>query len=163
MQQKEVNLTTWIVAALLAIVHVLRPHQWAYSYEYGLDASLIVFWLSHANIWHLICNLTALFVLRPGIDLAYALIIGIACAPLCCLSPTMGISGVLFAYYGIYHGLGVAGGFVRNTVVCNAILLIVATGLLPHVALLYHLGTYIVGYVASYCYTKRVLRRWTRR
>lgn len=100
--------------------------------------------LSHANIFHLACNVFCLCSLKNRIRILPSVIIGFACS----FAPswyenTLGFSGVIFAILGIEWGE--VGQFKR---MCRLILpFILITLLIPNMNAMYHLYSLMGGYL----------------
>jgi hypothetical protein len=144
MQRNEINsgvacklLLTWICTA-------------SYILGSGADAGIYAMHFIHANVFHLAGNLLCLWWMPVSLTrllAGYAL--AVACAALC--PPCVGLSGVLFAIIGMAYGERRPKGVWRCLLFCFA------AGLLPGMALMFHLSTLLTGYVAG-AYT-RIARR----
>lgn len=99
----------------------------------------------HANIFHLLGNLLALWMMKCKPYLLISLAIAILCSfiPSFVTEPTMGFSGVLFAMVGISWGL--IGRFKDMCKKCGPILLI--TLLVPHMNAYIHAYCLLFGYL----------------
>lgn len=99
----------------------------------------------HANVWHLLANLLVLWSIRRPMNVAAAYVIAVAASylPMHADRPTVGLSGLLFAMFGIMWGhVGDARGFLRA-----GMPVILAMMLIPGVNGLLHLYCYLVGFI----------------
>lgn len=66
----------------------------------------LLYWLSHANVWHLAANILCLWMIPCELHLTFAIIAAVSCSFLPCFIPeaTCGFSGVLFAIVGMSWG-----------------------------------------------------------
>lgn len=125
----------WAVGTCGVHIHEIVP-DWNPTFSAYLRQ------FEHANIWHLAGNLLCLWCLP--ITVGQFLFASMATALL--LLPfdvsTIGISGVLFFLIGrIYGRLG------ARSAAAKCLALVVLYGLLPGVAMLYHVVTLISGYI----------------
>lgn len=111
-------------------------------------ANNILFPLSHANIFHLLCNLWCMWLLRPPYYWVSAIVISFVCSLLPEINhePIMGASGIIFAIIGARYG-------VRNNakrLIRNTWLPFIVMAFMPNVACLYHLYCIGVGFCWGY-------------
>lgn len=108
----------------------------------------VLFSVCHVNIFHLIINLWVLWQIQNRIPVVEGLLTSFIASylPTYVTEPTMGLSGFLFASFGIMWGktdrplgaMKAALPFILLTMILNNV-----NGLL-------HLYTFIIGYVSSY-------------
>lgn len=97
----------------------------------------------HVNMWHLLCNLAVLWTVRNRINViaAYSIAFVASFFPMYVSCPTSGMSGLLFAMFGIMWGeAGRAKAALRTGFPTIAL-----TFILPQVNGLLHLYCYAVG------------------
>ena len=119
----------------------------------------VMFHFCHANVFHLAINLMVLWQIQNRIPVVEALLVSFLASylPMYVTAPTMGLSGFLFAAFGIMWGrVG------RPLEASRAALpFIIITMLFPDVNGLLHLYAFILGYVFSYvlhiCFKFRML------
>lgn len=108
----------------------------------------VMFHFCHANVFHLAINLMVLWQIQNRIPVVEALLVSFLASylPMYVTAPTMGLSGFLFAAFGIMWGrVG------RPLEASRAALpFIIITMLFPDVNGLLHLYAFILGYVFSY-------------
>lgn len=101
--------------------------------------------LTHVNAWHLLCNLLVLWSIKGRMETKSALAIAFLASYIPTLNSgvTAGLSGVLFALFGIMWGrTGRLGECLKK-----GLPVIVLTMVLPGVNGLLHLYCYLIGYV----------------
>lgn len=110
----------------------------------------IAYTFCHANIFHLAINLFVLWGIRGKLFFVAPLAIAFYSSflPMCVTEPTMGLSGFLFAWFGIAWGraLKPLQGFVA------VLPYILITMLISNVNGLLHLYTFLIGLYCSYIY-----------
>lgn len=141
----------------------------------------ILFPLSHANVFHLICNILCLWQIRsvsrwvtpaviisflasflPVLTLSFAtdlisICSGAVLSEPTIVQPTMGFSGILFAILGLQYGFYDKGRqMLRNTWFFFLI-----TAFIPNIAVLFHIYCIAMAFVAgwvygSYCLWKKI-------
>lgn len=106
-------------------------------------ASHFMYTFQHVNIWHLLCNLLVLWSIRNKMNViaAYGIAIIASYFPMYVTCPTSGMSGLLFAMFGIMWGNN---GNIRAALRAG-MPSVVLTVFLPHVNGLLHLYCYIIG------------------
>lgn len=111
-----------------------------------------LFHFSHVNVFHLIINLWVLWQIQNRIPVVEALLIAFLASylPMYVSEPTMGLSGFLFAAFGIMWGK--TGRVVEAMKV--ALPFIIITMLLNNVNGLLHLYAFVLGFVSSYVLRK---------
>lgn len=127
---------------MAAVVCQITYSGKGFTNESGV-VSHLVYSFQHANIWHLLCNLLALWLIRNKIDIAPAYCIAFAASylPMFVVAPTLGLSGLLFAIFGIMWGkTGKAMSALKAGMPT-----IVITFFLPQVNGLLHLYCYAAG------------------
>lgn len=104
--------------------------------------------LCHANVFHLAVNLTVLWGIRQRISCLPAFIIAVCATflPMAVSAPTMGLSGFLFAAFGIMWGRI---RLLREACV-RVLPFVIFTMLLPGVNGLFHLYTFVLGFIYGY-------------
>ena len=116
----------------------------------------ILFPLSHANFFHLLCNMLCLWVMRPRYYIASGVVISFLCSLLPELTdiPVMGASGILFAIIGAKYGrvMGIKAMF-RN----HALFFVIAS-VMPNIACLFHLYCIFAGF--AWGYIKETFELW---
>jgi hypothetical protein len=129
--------------------------HYTYSSGMGWSANLLLFPWCHANFFHWAGNMTVatLCIQYSPRRFLFALVLALACA-CACLTPTEGLSGLLFAYIGQWYGEK-----RKNDDMCIVSVFALVTGLLPHVALYYHLLTLVSGYAVGLVYHTAVACR----
>ena len=104
----------------------------------------------HANVWHMLCNLFVLWSIRNRMDAVSAYVVAVAASwlPMWVDEPTVGMSGMLFALFGIMWGrTGMAWKCVKTGAP-----VIVLTMLFPNVNGLLHLYCYVAGFIIGLLY-----------
>lgn len=102
----------------------------------------------HANVFHLIINLMVLWNIRNRISVVPSLLIAVAASflPMYVQEPTMGLSGFLFAAFGIMWGK--TGRWKEAARKVSPFILF--TMLLDNVNGLLHLWCFIIGFLVVY-------------
>lgn len=98
----------------------------------------------HANIWHLLANLLVLWSVRRRMNAIVSYLIAVAASwlPMYADRPTVGMSGLLFAMFGIMWGdVGDVCGFLKA-----GMPVIIVMMFLPGVNGLLHLYCYLIGF-----------------
>ena len=128
-----------------------------------LDGGHLTYWLCHANVWHLACNVFVLWMLRgPRLYMALAVALAVACSYLPAWNAwggtgvTVGFSGVLFAIIGVEWGVACRRGGVRRrnraiyrTFVLKAVPLAAVGMVIPHVNGCLHLWCLLTGFAVA--------------
>ena len=108
----------------------------------------------HANLFHLAINLFVLWGIRGKLCVVAPLAIAFLASllPMCVTEPTMGLSGFLFAWFGIAWGRALKPwrGFI------TMLPYILVTMVASNVNGLLHLYTFLIGLFFSYIYYRRV-------
>lgn len=117
----------------------------------------ILFPLSHANWFHLACNLWCVWLLRPPYYIVSAVIISFLCSLLpepFIHEPIMGMSGIIFAVVGTKYG------FIgdMSKAIKSVWLFFVITAFIPNVACLYHFYCFSAGFMWGW--TKGTMALW---
>lgn len=130
-----------------------------FSYQYHIGfyeecpiLNRLAYSFCHANIWHLAINIFVLWSIQGKLYVIAPLAIAIYAStlPMCVTEPTMGLSGFLFAWFGIAWGRA-----KKPWQGMKAILpYILITMLISNVNGLLHLYTFLLGLVFSYIYFK---------
>ena len=102
----------------------------------------------HANVWHMAANLLVLWGVRQRMNVAVGYVIAVAASwmPMWADKPTVGMSGMLFAMFGIMWGK--TGRWKEYLKAGMPVILIMM--LIPNVNGLLHLYCYILGFVFSF-------------
>lgn len=102
----------------------------------------------HANVWHMAANLFVLWGVRQRMNVAvgYAIAVAASWLPMWADKPTVGMSGMLFAMFGIMWGK--TGRWKEYLKAGMPVILIMM--LIPNVNGLLHLYCYILGFVFSF-------------
>lgn len=134
------------ITFLLAVCYLFLP-KYGFVSPGGSLWEHLLYPVCHANIFHLLCNLLCLWMLRCPLYLPLTIPIALICSFLPCIStePTMGFSGVLFAIVGVSWGR--SHKFLRMCKYNLPIILI--TLLIPNVNALIHLYCMMAGYLAG--------------
>lgn len=101
----------------------------------------------HVNVWHLICNMLVLWSVRGRMEVSSAMFIAVVASylPTWYDKPTLGMSGLLFALFGIMWGR--TGRF--KECMKKGLPVIGLMLLLPGVNGLIHLYCYLIGYIVG--------------
>ncbi len=116
--------------------------------------------LSHANIFHLLCNSLAIAILRGKLRLHIAYMIAVVCSflPTITAQPIMGISGMVFAIVGMQWGYA-----RRLKDMCRKVLVpTILVGLLPNMAVCIHVYCLMFGYLYGWIASKYVMNNGRR-
>lgn len=102
----------------------------------------------HANIFHLIVNLIALWSIKNRMEWAkgYLICVSVGFLPMYLPEPTVGLSGFLFAVFGLMWGKANQLGKAIKTVAP----IIIISMLLPNINGLIHLYAFVAGYLINY-------------
>lgn len=116
----------------------------------------LIYSFFHANIFHLAINLIVLWSIRNKLQPLQALAIAIFASylPMYVSEPTMGLSGFLFASFGLMWGK--TGRWLDA--IKKAMPFIGCTMLLPNVNGLLHLYAFCIGFVVQYIIKKATAR-----
>lgn len=108
----------------------------------------IAYCFSHANVWHLIINLYVLWSIRNKVSFIPAFVIAFVASylPMYVDKPTMGLSGFLFAAFGIMWGK--TGRWKEAT--RKVMPFVLCTMILPNVNGLLHLWCFWIGYLYAH-------------
>lgn len=101
----------------------------------------------HTNVWHMACNLFVLWGIKNKLSVIPAYMIAVAASwlPMWVDKPTAGMSGMLFAMFGLMWGqTGLAWRCAKT-----GLPVILVMMLLPNVNGLLHLYCYTAGYIAG--------------
>lgn len=99
----------------------------------------------HANIFHLLANCWAVFLIRRA-DWVPAYLTATVCAIPFAGGSMVGFSGVIFAALGIFYGR-----FPSKVFWWSAAIVLV-TGMLPGISATFHLVTLTAGFIVGYIY-----------
>lgn len=142
------NIRTKVTMTLLCTLTYCFHHLLGVGEGFAGDSDVLphlTYTFLHANVWHLFCNLLVLWSIRSRIESVGSFVIAFAASwlPMYVVGPTVGLSGWLFAAFGIMWGR--AGRLAE----CLRIGLpfIVLTMLLPNVNGTLHLYCYLTGFV----------------
>lgn len=120
-----------------------------YTMHIGFDcksdlASHVTYNFCHVNAFHLIVNLMVLWQTRNKMDILESLLVAFVASylPMYVMGPTMGLSGFLFAAFGIMWGK--TGEFKKAMEAGLPFILV--TMFIPNVNGLLHLYCYLIGY-----------------
>lgn len=134
---------------LLTVLSVLML---SYNVDGGVGSgsgltSHFTYTFCHANVWHLACNLFVLWSIRNRMATMSAYVIAVAASwlPMWADKPTVGMSGMLFAMFGIMWGRT---GMKWKCAKAGLPVILVMM-LIPNVNGLLHLYCYVIGYVIS--------------
>ena len=145
-RSREIDLATRLVVTI-ACIALFPAHSGFYS-GCSLDERL-AYSFCHANLFHLAINLVVLWGIKRKLTfvLPFAISVLASFIPMLSGGVTMGLSGFLFAYFGMEWGK-VRGRYALK--VYRPLLLILITILIPNVNGMLHLYTFVIGYVFSY-------------
>lgn len=99
----------------------------------------------HANIWHMITNLFVLWSVRQKMNvwMGYLIAVGASWLPMWTDKPTVGMSGMLFAMFGVMWGeRGDWKGFIKAGMPVILVMMVI-----PGINGLIHLYCYVIGFV----------------
>ncbi len=113
-------------------------------YGKGQTHSCFDMHLFHANIFHLLANCWAVFIIRRA-DWIPAYAIAVPCA-IPFAHSTVGFSGVIFAALGIIYGR------YPSKLFWWAVAIVLITALIPSVNAAFHLICMFAGFIAGYAY-----------
>lgn len=102
----------------------------------------------HVNVWHFLCNMIVLWSVRGRMEICSAVLVAIIASyiPTWYDKPTLGLSGFLFAVFGIMWGrIGCFKDCMKKGAPAIGLLM-----LLPGVNGLIHLYCYVIGYVIGW-------------
>lgn len=111
----------------------------------------LIFHFYHANIWHLLGNGLCIYAMKR-MNWAVAYVIAVVCS-FAIVSPTVGMSGIIFAAIGIRMGC-----FANVKGLWRCCISAILFGLLPGVSLVFHLLSLLAGFAYGYRCTKYRLR-----
>ena len=136
-----------IVSVLLVVWYFAMPQYSSGGYgiaTYGTISGHLLYWLSHANVWHLAANVLCLWMIPCDLHLLVAALLSVFCSFLPCFvsEPTCGFSGVLFSIVGISWGRV---GRFRDMLWRNKWFLLIPM-FIPHVNALLHVYCLVAGY-----------------
>ena len=97
----------------------------------------------HANVFHLIANIICIWSIKRHYWESVA--IGVICS-FAATSPTIGISGVIFATIGITCGI-----HMNRKALLYSLATALIIGLMPSISLLLHIWALIIGYIYGWC------------
>lgn len=99
----------------------------------------------HVNVWHFVCNIIVLWSIKGHMETCKAILIALAASyiPTWYNNPTLGLSGFLFAVFGIMWGRV---GCLKDCMK-KGMPVIALTIALPSVNGLLHLYCYAIGYI----------------
>jgi hypothetical protein len=126
----------------IAIIVILFACFFLVDKESMQKATLLHF--QHANIFHLLANAWSIHLIKRAKWIP-AYIIAVLCA-LPFTDNTLGFSGVIFAALGIIYGRYPSKLFVW------AVAIVLVTGLLPSIHVLFHLICLFAGFFVGYIY-----------
>lgn len=137
--------TRWAVT--IACIVLFPAHSGFYS-GCSLDERF-AYSFCHANLFHLTINLMVLWNIKGKFTfmLPFAISVLASFLPMHTTGVTMGLSGFLFAYFGMEWGK-VRGRYALK--IYKPLLLILITMLIPNVNGMLHLYTFVIGCVFSY-------------
>lgn len=128
-----------------------------YTTHIGFDADSgwgehLIYNFCHVNVFHLVINLMVLWQIRNKIEVGASLLVAFSASylPMYVTEPTMGISGFLFAAFGIMWGKT---GMFKKAMKAG-LPFIILTMLLPSVNGLLHLYCYLIGFVIGTIYNR---------
>lgn len=140
-----VTLIKVFVSIVLVGSYFLLP-EYGFTFK-GPLANHFLYPFSHANIWHLACNILCLFMLPCSLHVLTTFVCAVLCSFLPCFvsESTMGFSGVLFAIVGISWGNVHR---FKDMIWRNKWFLIIPA-FLPHVNFLIHIYCLLAGYLVG--------------
>ena len=132
------------VSVVLVVWWISMPQ---YSFPDDRIIGHTLYWLSHANMWHLAANVLCLWMIPCELHLLFAIIAAVLCSFLPCLmsEPTCGFSGVLFAIVGMSWGRVHR---FRDMLWRNKWFLVIPI-FIPHVNALLHVYCLIAGWLVG--------------
>lgn len=106
-----------IIITIALVTPYIVGYKVGYT-DYRNFGEHVTFVFSHANIFHLLCNLLAFWCVRGSMHIIPAFAINLLASYIapCSSLPTMGASGVLFAVIGIKWGTYFANEYFNNWV-----------------------------------------------
>lgn len=118
----------------------------------------LIYSFQHANIWHMLANLFVLWNIKQKMNVVSGFLIAVAASflPMFTDRSTVGMSGLLFAMFGIMWGeRGDFKGFLKAGMPVILIMMVI-----PGINGLLHLYCYLIGYIwfKLFSYTKKVIR-----
>lgn len=131
-----------LVVSIVLVVWYFAMPQYVFPDDRIIGHCL--YWLSHANVWHLAANILCLWMIPCELHLLFAIIAAVLCSFLPCFMPeaTCGFSGVLFAIVGMSWGRVHR---FKDMLWRNKWFLIIPI-FLPHVNALLHVYCMVAGY-----------------
>lgn len=175
MGQKKLIIEKTVLTAVLTIWWIAGP-MIGYGGEDCRDTAIYttimghtLYWLSHANVWHLAGNVFVLWLIRYRLYLLPSVVIAVVCSwiPAFGLWPmgmTVGFSGVIFAVFGIKWGVycrsfAEAGWLFERGAIeefCMKALPFALIGIvIPHVNWCLHLYCILAGFCYGRWYSKK--------
>lgn len=152
------NFFKFIITIFLVVSFLLLPRV-GFNPEGGEGFDTyrnIMFPLSHANIFHLACNLICLWQIK---HISTYILPAIVISFLSSLMPSfychdiMGVSGVLFAIIGLKYGrFSTLKAMVRNTA-----FFFIITAFIPNVAALFHIYCITIAFIVGWLYKNQSL------
>lgn len=139
-----------IVSVVLVVWYFAMPHYCFTSLDSeGTMAGHVLYWLSHANVWHLAANILCLWMIPCELHLLFAIIAAVLCSFLPCFisEATCGFSGVLFSIVGMSWGRVHR---FKDMLWRNKWFLIIPI-FLPHVNALLHVYCLVAGWLIGRC------------
>ena len=143
-------------AAISILCIVLLPWHVGFSPALPLEYH-IIYSFFHVNVFHLAVNLLVLWQIKNRLTPVKAFMVAVAASmlPMYVSEPTMGLSGFLFAQFGILWGR--TGRWKEAAK--KAMPFILFTMLLSNVNGLLHLYAFSIGYIIEYLSKKAAARR----
>lgn len=136
------NVKTKAILTVAALTCQLTYRGGGFTHDSSVTTHLL-YSFAHVNIWHLACNLMVLWMIKNKMAVAPAFIIAVIASylPMYGSSPTVGMSGMLFAMFGIMWGKINK----RKEALRAGLPTIIITMLIPGVNGLLHLYCYLLG------------------
>lgn len=135
------------VSLVLVGSYFLLPKYGFTSFQMDAEGvkNHLLYPLSHANIWHLLANISCLWMINSKLHVAATFAMAVLCSLLPCFvsDPTMGYSGALFAMVGISWGKIHR---FKDMIWRNKWILIIPA-FLPHINFMIHLYCLVAGYL----------------
>ena len=126
---------TIIIATLIA-AYVLGKYI-------ALPQNAITLHFIHVNIFHLLANCWAIYIIKKLDWIPAYFIAAILAVP---FSNLVGFSGVIFAALGILYGKYPSKLFWKSAAI------VLVTGMLPNISVTFHLLCLFAGFIAGYIY-----------
>lgn len=117
------------------------------SDRYSPLSAHFLYMFEHVNVWHFLCNMIVLWSVNGRMETWKAILIAVAASymPTWYDKPTLGLSGFLFAVFGIMWGR--VGRF--KDCMKRGLPVIILTIAMPGVNGLIHLYCYVTGYIVG--------------